>query len=96
MALSRFFIYLGLLISVHLTLLRVRAAGRNNADTAWISTYATGLLIGLLGYVVSGAFLSSAYFDLAWLYFALTAVLSRDIASKVASRGHESPALARA
>ena len=89
-----FFIYLWLLVSVHLTLLRIRTAGRHNADIAWISTYATGLLIGLLGYVISGAFLSSAYFDLAWLYFALTAVLSRDIASKVVNRGHESPSLA--
>ncbi len=65
-----FFVYISLLISVHLALLRIRALGRRNPDTAWTGTYATGLLIGLLGYVVSGAFLSSAYFDLAWLYFA--------------------------
>ena len=79
-----FFIYLWLLVSVHLTLLRIRAMGRKNPDTAWISTYATGLLVGLVGYVVSGAFLSSAYFDLAWLYFALAAMLSREIAVTVA------------
>src|SRR6266496_4095655 len=76
-----FFIYLLLLASVHLTFLRLRATARQNPDTAWISTYATGILIGLVGYVVSGAFLSSAYFDLAWLYFALTAVLSREAAA---------------
>jgi len=28
---------------------------------------------------VSGAFLSSAYFDLAWLYYALTAILGREL-----------------
>ena len=72
-----FFIYLWLLVSVHLTLLRIRAISRRSADTVWIGTYATGLLVGLLGYVVSGSFLSSAYFDLAWLYFALGAVLLR-------------------
>ncbi len=89
-----FVIYLWLLVSVHLTLLRIRGMGRKNPEIAWIGTYATGLLIGLVGYVVSGAFLSSAYFDLAWLYFALAAVLSREIASTVPNRGHESPSLA--
>ncbi len=89
-----FFIFLWLLVSVHLTLLRIRATGRKDPDIAWIGTYATGLLIGLVGYVVSGAFLSSAYFDLAWLYFALAAVLSREIALTVPNRGHESPSLA--
>jgi len=88
------FIFLGLLISAHLTLLRIRAMARRDPDTAWIGTYATGLLIGLAGYVISGAFLSSAYFDLAWLYFALAAVLSREIALTVPSRGHASPSLA--
>ena len=87
-----FFIYLWLLVSVHLTLLRLRTIGRNNPDTAWIGTYATGLLIGLLGYLVSGAFLSSAYFDLAWLYFAFAAILSHEIALVMPNRGHESPA----
>jgi probable O-glycosylation ligase (exosortase A-associated) len=89
-----FFLYLWLLVSVHVTLLRIRAAGRKNPDTAWISTYATGLFVGLLGYVVSGAFLSSAYFDLAWLYFALAAMLSHEVAVKEPTRGEESVALA--
>src|SRR5260221_7804872 len=90
-----FFMYISLLISVHLTLLRIRVMGRKNPDTAWTGIYATGLLIGLLGYVVSGAFLSSAYFDLAWLYFAFGAILSREVAVAVPNRGTESPALAR-
>lgn len=89
-----FFIYLWLLISVHLTLLRIRTISRRSADTAWIGTYATGLLVGLLGYVVSGSFLSSAYFDLAWLYFALGAILLREVTAEVPSRGGESPAFA--
>jgi probable O-glycosylation ligase (exosortase A-associated) len=88
------FIYMWLLVSVHLTFLRIRAISRENPEFAWIGTYATGLLVGLLGYVVSGAFLSSAYFDLAWLYFALAAMLSREVtAAKVPSAGPESPSL---
>ena len=89
-----FFVYLSLLISVHLTLMRIRATGQKNADVAWTSTYATGLLIGLLGYVVSAAFLSSAYFDLAWLYFAFAAILSREVTVTMPSRGRQSPVLA--
>jgi probable O-glycosylation ligase (exosortase A-associated) len=85
-----FFLYLWLLASVLLTLFRLRATCRNNPDTAWISTYAGGLFIGLLGYLVSGAFLSSAYFDLAWLYFALAAILSQEVAVKVPSRTSKS------
>src|SRR4029434_999875 len=42
------FIYLWLLISVQLTLLRIRTIAKRTPDTAWIGTYATGLLIGLL------------------------------------------------
>jgi len=90
-----FFIYVWLLVSVFLTLRRIRATARRNPDTLWISRYASGLFVGLAGYVVSGAFLSSAYFDLAWLYFALTAVLAREVAVTVPNRGDESPALAR-
>jgi hypothetical protein len=32
--------------------------------------------------MVSGAFLSSAYFDLAWLYYAVTVILSRELAAQ--------------
>jgi probable O-glycosylation ligase (exosortase A-associated) len=89
-----FFIYCTLLASVCLTLLRVRAKGRESPETTWTSTYATGLLIGLFGYLVSGAFLSSAYFDLAWLYFALAAVLMRELTAKAPSPAGEATALA--
>lgn len=82
-----FFLYLGLLGSALLTLRRLRATYRENPDTVWISTYATGLLIGLLAFAVSGAFLSSAYFDLAWLYYALAAMLSREAAVTAPDRG---------
>jgi len=85
-------LYLSLLASTLMTLLRARAAGWKSPDTVWISTYATGVLIGLVGYIVSGAFLSSAYFDLAWLYFAIAAVLAHEVAGKVSDRSSESAA----
>jgi len=89
-----FFLYLALLVSVCLTLLRVWAKGGQNPQTAWTSTYAVGLLIGLVGYFVSGAFLSSAYFDLAWLYFALAAILLREVTAKLPSPAEEATVLA--
>jgi putative inorganic carbon (hco3(-)) transporter len=91
-----FFLYVALLVSVCLTLVRVWAKGSQSPQTAWTSTYAVGLLIGLMGYFVSGAFLSSAYFDLAWLYFALSAVLGRELAMKAAEQDREPSVLAQA
>jgi putative inorganic carbon (hco3(-)) transporter len=89
-----FSLYVALLVSVCLTLVRVWAKGSQSPQTAWTSTYAVGLLIGLMGYFVSGAFLSSAYFDLAWLYFALAAVLMREVMANAPSSAEESSALA--
>jgi probable O-glycosylation ligase (exosortase A-associated) len=79
-----FFIYMLLLISVQLKLNRLRRESKRQPETAWIGTYALGIQIGLLSYMVSGAFLSSAYFDLAWLYYAITVILSRELAAQTA------------
>ncbi|HTR59129.1 MAG TPA: putative O-glycosylation ligase, exosortase A system-associated [Casimicrobiaceae bacterium] len=75
-----FFLFVALLLSTFLTLWKVRKASADSAATRWMGTYASGIAIGLLSYAVSGAFLSSAYFDLAWLYFAMAAVLAREVA----------------
>ena len=80
-----FLIFLALLVSVHLTLNRLRRRARETIDADWIGTYATGIQIALVAYMVSGAFLSSAYFDLAWLYYALAAILSRELATQEAA-----------
>ncbi|HQU49694.1 MAG TPA: putative O-glycosylation ligase, exosortase A system-associated [Casimicrobiaceae bacterium] len=74
-----FAMYLALLVGTLVSLNRLRAIGTQRPELEWISTYATGLQIGLVGYMVSGAFLSSAYFDLAILYYALAAILWREV-----------------
>ena len=76
-----FGLYLALLIGSLVSLQRLRARARASPGMEWIANYATGLQIGLVGYMVSGAFLSSAYFDLAYLYFALIAILWREMKS---------------
>ncbi len=87
-----FFIYIILLIAVQLKLNRLRRESRKRPEMAWIGSYATGLQIGLLGYLVSGAFLSSAYFDLPWLYYAITVMLSRELAAQTSPvAAHSTP-----
>jgi putative inorganic carbon (HCO3(-)) transporter len=77
-----FFIFIMLILSVQLKLFRIRHEAKKRPDIKWIGSYATGLQVGLAGYLVSGAFLSSAYFDLPWLYYALTVILWRELASE--------------
>jgi putative inorganic carbon (HCO3(-)) transporter len=79
-----FFLFLAVLIGSQLQLHKIRKRASAMPGKAWIASYATALQIGLVGYMVSGAFLSSAYFDLAYLYFALTAILLRELAPESA------------
>ncbi len=71
--------FLILLFGTLLSLNQIKKQAMTNADSTWVAAYASSLQVGLIGYMVSGAFLSSAYFDLAWLYFALTAILAREV-----------------
>ncbi|MCO6439792.1 MAG: putative O-glycosylation ligase, exosortase A system-associated [Nitrococcus mobilis] len=47
-------------------------------DMAWIGRYAKAMEISLLPYMVSGAFLSFAYFDLYYAYVGISAILHRE------------------
>jgi O-antigen ligase len=74
-----FGLFIALALSSLLTLQRVRKQARERADLQWIENYASGLQIALIGYFVSGAFLSSAYFDLYYVLVALTVLLAREL-----------------
>jgi putative inorganic carbon (HCO3(-)) transporter len=75
-----FGIYVFLLLSTLWKCKRLakRAADHPNLD--WISNYAWAIRTSLIGYMVSGAFVSVAYFDLAWVYYSFTAILGRELA----------------
>ncbi len=73
------FLFLALLFGALLSLNQTKRSALANPDMAWAAHYADAIQVGLGGYMVSGAFLSSAYFDLAWLYFALAAILAREV-----------------
>lgn len=53
-------------------------------ETQWIGNYAVAIQSGLIAFMVSGAFLNKAWFDLIWLYLALLALLAREMDAAVA------------
>lgn len=72
-------LFVGLLISTYLALAHVRREASGLPGMAWLSDYANALRLGLIGYAVSGAFLSLAYFDLFYIYVAAAAVFQREL-----------------
>lgn len=73
------YVGLGLFISLVLctlgSLFSAYRLGRQYMGLSWVSDYSQMLGAGIVAYLVSGAFLSVAYFDLAWHFFALVVVL---------------------
>ncbi len=68
-------IFLILLVSCFLTLRRVRRFARTVPALAWMIPYTHMLEAGLVGYVVSGAFLPRGYFDLYYQIVSATIIL---------------------
>jgi probable O-glycosylation ligase (exosortase A-associated) len=65
-------IFLGLLASCLLSARRLRKQAARFPAVAWVASYSQMVELGILAYMVSGAFLGRAYFD---LYFQIVAVL---------------------
>lgn len=64
------------------TLLKLNSLRREGAlrhDTLWISEWSWAIALGVIGYCVSGAFLSLAYFDLFYAYIAIAIILRREL-----------------
>jgi probable O-glycosylation ligase (exosortase A-associated) len=74
-----FGLYVLLLVSTFVTLSRLRRQSRLLPEVAWIANYADGLRIGLIAFAVSGAFLNVAYFDLYFVFVAMTAIFAREL-----------------
>jgi probable O-glycosylation ligase (exosortase A-associated) len=70
-------LYLAMLVTTLRALSKIKRNSRGT-NAGWLSPLASSLQIGLAGYMVSGAFLSLAYFDLPYLFIVLTAVLQRE------------------
>lgn len=71
-------LFLFVLLSTMWMLLRLTLRTRDDPQRRWISHYAMALLFGLVGYAVSGAFVSLAHFDLFYTFVVLAGVLLRE------------------
>lgn len=58
------FVFVGLILSCLLTLSRLKRRVGNQKEHAWLANYCQMIQASLIGYAVSGAFLTMAYFDL--------------------------------
>ena len=77
------FVGLGLFLAVLFTSLsmlgKVAKQSRSHPEVEWIANYASAIRVGIVGYMVAGAFLSSAYFDLIYVFVSLAAILRREL-----------------
>ena len=64
-----------------LSVRKLQKKARARPDTSWIGNYASAIEIGLYGYLIAGAFINVAYFDLLYLYIAMIAILQRELAT---------------
>jgi putative inorganic carbon (hco3(-)) transporter len=98
-------LFILLLVGSILSLRNLKAKIRKKPEFAWAEAYATMLQLSLAAYIIGGAFLGLAYFDLLYYLIAasvcLQAVVRRDlrraqIAAESEPEAEEPPALARA
>ena len=78
--------FLAMLLFTFLSLRKIIKQVKDCPTTQWIANYATAIQIGLIGYLVAGAFLSLAYFDLLYTFVGLTAVLQREASAYSAAK----------
>jgi probable O-glycosylation ligase (exosortase A-associated) len=93
-------LYCSLILSVLLTLRRVRRFARGRQDLLWANNYAQMLQASVLAYLANGAFLSMSYFDLFYALVAITVLLEKLVYVRLpedqplpAAIGHPTPAL---
>ncbi|MFZ1059030.1 MAG: putative O-glycosylation ligase, exosortase A system-associated [Candidatus Rokuibacteriota bacterium] len=75
-------LFLGVIFSTLWSLARVRRVARRDPELAWAVNYSEMITTSLLGYLVSGAFLGLAYFDLFYHLVAIALILRTLVARK--------------
>jgi putative inorganic carbon (hco3(-)) transporter len=68
-----------LLITTMLSFRDIYRKTRDRPGMEWIGGYARAMQTGMVGFLVSGAFLNLAYFDLLYLYVGMIPILKREI-----------------
>lgn len=86
-------IYLLLVVSCWISLFRLRNTAGRTPATQWIVPYTHMIEVSLFGFLVSGAFLGLANFDLFYQLVAMVIILkilrSKEVSSTVAVRSHD-------
>jgi putative inorganic carbon (HCO3(-)) transporter len=72
-------LFLALLSATMLSYSDIYRKTRGKPEIEWIGGYARALQTGMVGYLVSGAFLNLAYFDLLYLFVGLIPIFRREI-----------------
>lgn len=80
-----FGLFCTLLFGTFLRLRRLAKRAAYTEETAWIGGYARAVHLALIPYIIAGAFLSLAYFDLFYYLVALSAILHREYAEATAA-----------
>ena len=75
-------LFLALLFSAVISLTRSRRALVRMPDARRLADYTWAIRIGVFSYMVSGAFLSLAYFDMLYLYVGLSGIIAREVLAK--------------
>lgn len=72
-------LFVGILISCLVKTRKLYLNAKLCPEKQWIGRYAAAIQVGIIGYMVSGAFLNKAWFDLIWLYVGLLAIFEREM-----------------
>lgn len=79
-------LFLLLVISTLQTFGQVKRIARKSEDLRWMCDWAAALQVGLAGYLVAGAFLSLAYFDLFYTFAAIAVIMQRECRGAIGDR----------
>ncbi|WP_018866633.1 MULTISPECIES: putative O-glycosylation ligase, exosortase A system-associated [unclassified Thioalkalivibrio] len=72
-------LFLMLMAFTFMTFNRIRRTARHRTGQTWLAEYAWALQIGLLGYLIAGAFLDVTYFNLLYAFVALAVIMRREL-----------------
>jgi probable O-glycosylation ligase (exosortase A-associated) len=86
-------LFLGLLLSAFATGQGVIRRARGDPELEWAADLAAMVQVSLVGYMVGGAFLGLAYFDLFYHLVAILLLLSFDVNAKLAAAAVANPAV---
>jgi probable O-glycosylation ligase (exosortase A-associated) len=79
-------LFLLLVASTLRTFGQVKRIARKSEELRWMYDWAVALQIGLAGYLVAGAFLSLAYFDLFYSFAAIAVIMHRECRGPIGNR----------